>query len=111
MRLHYGIMANKGGALLISENAGDGKTSVLRRLVNELENENPGDIRVAFIDHPTLTPLQMIQEMSRQLGECPETIVIFGIEPLRIEPKQQLSKTLSAKLNEYTSSITEELGA
>ncbi len=52
-----------------------------------------------------------IIEMSRQLGECPERIVIFGIEPQRIEPKQQLSEALSAKLTEYASSITEELRA
>ena len=66
LRLKYGILANKGGALLISENAGDGKTSVLRRLIADLQNE--GNVKVAFIDHPTLTPFQMIQEMARQLG-------------------------------------------
>ncbi len=75
LRLKYGILANKGGALLISENAGDGKTSVLHRLVADLQNEGlddlPADetgVKVAFIDHPTLTPFQMIQEMARQLG-------------------------------------------
>ena len=84
LRLKYGILANKGGALLISENAGDGKTSVLRRLVADLQNEGPGDVKVAFIDHPTLTPLQMIQEMARQLGvEKPKRSKINALNQLR----------------------------
>jgi len=68
LRLKFAIMAGKGGALLISENAGDGKTTVLRRLLLDLNVECKGHARSAFIDHPTLTPLQMIQEIARQLG-------------------------------------------
>lgn len=68
LRLKFAIMAAKGGALLISENAGDGKTTVLRRLCLDLEEETNGRFCSAFIDHPTLTPLQMLQEISRQLG-------------------------------------------
>ena len=84
LRLKYGIMANKGGALLISENAGDGKTSVLRRLMTDLIAEEPGDVKVAFIDHPTLTPCQMIQEMSRQLGiEKPSRSKVTALNQLR----------------------------
>lgn len=68
LRLKFAIMAGKGGALLISENAGDGKTTVLRRLCQDLDVELEGRVRAAFIDHPTLTPVQMIQEISRQIG-------------------------------------------
>jgi len=68
LRLKYAVNTNKGGALLISQNAGDGKTSVLKRLVSDLESERPGEYRVAFVSHPTLTPRQMIQEISRQTG-------------------------------------------
>ena len=68
LRLKFAILAGKGGALLISENAGDGKTTVLRRLCLDLDRELDGRARVAFIDHPTLTPFQMLDEMSRQLG-------------------------------------------
>jgi general secretion pathway protein A len=68
LRLKFAILADKGGALLVSENAGDGKTTVLRRLCLDLEREFEGHARIAFIDHPTLTPFQMIEEMSRQLG-------------------------------------------
>ena len=67
LRLRYAIESNKGGALLISEHAGDGKTSVLARLRKDLEKDYPAKNRVVFIDHPTLTVPQMIQEIGRQL--------------------------------------------
>lgn len=68
LRLKYAVMAEKGGALLVSQNAGDGKTTILRRLCNDLRSELKGRVRIAFIDHPTLSPVEMIQEISRQLG-------------------------------------------
>ena len=68
LRLKYAVTTNKGGALLVSQNAGDGKTSVLKKLVAELEIEHPNQYRVAFVSHPTLTPRQMIQEIARQTG-------------------------------------------
>ena len=68
MRLKFAILSDKGGALLVSENAGEGKTSVLRRLVMELEKELPHPPKVAFIDHPTLTSFQIIEEIGRQIG-------------------------------------------
>ena len=68
LRLKYGVLSNRGGVLLVSENAGDGKTSILRRLMEDLEVERPGRLKVAFIDHPTLTVNQMIAEIARQLG-------------------------------------------
>ncbi len=84
LRLKFAIMAGKGGALLISENAGDGKTTVLRRLCLELESDLDGRVRVAFLDHPTLTPFQMLSEMSRQLGiEKPSRNKVRGLNQLR----------------------------
>jgi len=68
LRLKYAVAAGKGGALLVSEHAGDGKTTVLRRLAKELQDDLESEVRVAFIDHPTLTPVQMLQEISRQIG-------------------------------------------
>ncbi|MFH0965618.1 MAG: AAA family ATPase [Planctomycetota bacterium] len=68
LRLRYAIDSNKGGALLVSENAGDGKTSVLQKLIREVQTEKDGRAAVAFITHPTLTPTQMIGEIGRQLG-------------------------------------------
>jgi type II secretory pathway predicted ATPase ExeA len=68
IRLKYAVISNKGGALLVSENAGDGKTSLLTKLTRDLEEQYMGGCRVVFIDHPTLTANQMVIEISRQLG-------------------------------------------
>ncbi len=68
LRLKYAVMAGQGGALLISENAGDGKTTILRRLCNDLRQDLKGRVRIAFLDHPPLTPVEILQEISRQIG-------------------------------------------
>ncbi|MBN2289212.1 MAG: AAA family ATPase [Candidatus Glassbacteria bacterium] len=68
IRLQYAVISNKGGALLVSENAGDGKTSLLARLSRDLETQYQGGCRVVFIDHPTLTANQIVGEITRQLG-------------------------------------------
>jgi hydrogenase maturation protease len=66
---------------------------------------------VKRLSHYSLHDVDVLKviEMSRQLGECPEEIVIFGIEPMRIEHGRQLSETLSAKLEGYTRCVKEEL--
>ena len=48
-------------------------------------------------------------EMSRRLGQCPKTIVIFGIEPQSLKPSQSLSDALSSKLSDYIQAICREL--
>ena len=68
MRLKYAIFSHKGGALLVSDTAGSGKTTVLARLKNDLNDYYAGRVRVVFIDHPTLAPIEMIGEISHQLG-------------------------------------------
>ena len=68
MRLKYAVVSNKGGALLVSENAGDGKTSLLARLRDEMSQQYHGNCRTVFIDHPTLTANQMVTEIARQIG-------------------------------------------
>jgi len=67
LRLKYAIYSNKGGALLVSEHPGDGKTSLLLRLVADLREELGEKLSVAFLDHPTLTANQLIREITRQL--------------------------------------------
>ena len=55
IRLQYAVISNKGGALLVSENAGDGKTSLLARLSRDLQEQYQGGCRVVFIE--VTTPL------------------------------------------------------
>ncbi|MDH5526024.1 MAG: AAA family ATPase [Nitrospirota bacterium] len=68
MRLKYAIHSGKGGALLISEEAGDGKTTTLQLLMQHLVEETRNQIRIAYLDYPTMTPAQMVAEIARQLG-------------------------------------------
>ncbi|MBN1270522.1 MAG: hydrogenase maturation protease [Kiritimatiellae bacterium] len=48
-------------------------------------------------------------ELSRFLGECPEDVVIFGIEPKSLAPGEQLSPDLEARVAGYVAEITKEL--
>jgi hydrogenase maturation protease len=50
-----------------------------------------------------------IIELSRQLGECPEQILIFGIEPESLELGQSLSRTLTDKIDLYIDTITKSV--
>jgi hydrogenase maturation protease len=50
-----------------------------------------------------------ILALSRRLGEAPEEIVIFGIEPYSIEPGERLSTELEKNYYYYVSQIKEEL--
>lgn len=68
LRLKYAFHSDKGGALLVSENAGAGKTSIIYRLIRDLHKELDKKIKVAILSHPNLTPNQLIQEICRQLG-------------------------------------------
>lgn len=59
-RLKYAVNTNKGGALVVSEDAGLGKTTILLKLINEMKEQYGSTFKYAFIDHPTLTSNQLI---------------------------------------------------
>jgi type II secretory pathway predicted ATPase ExeA len=59
-RLKYAINTNKGGALLVSEDAGLGKTTLLLKLIDEMKAQHGNAFKYAFVNHPTLTPNQLI---------------------------------------------------
>jgi len=52
--------------------------------------------------------LQFI-ELSRRLGECPEEVVIFGIQPQDTFPGEELSATLADRMEGYLEAILTEL--
>jgi len=68
LRMRYAIQTDKGGILIVSDHPGDGKTSMLNYLIQELKNDSDNDVCVAFIDHPSMSPNQMIREIALQLG-------------------------------------------
>jgi len=59
-RLKYAVNTNKGGALVVSEDAGLGKTTILLKLINEMKGIYGSAFKYAFVDHPTLTANQLI---------------------------------------------------
>ncbi|MDT8300804.1 MAG: hydrogenase maturation protease [Sedimentisphaerales bacterium] len=48
-------------------------------------------------------------ELSRRLGECPEDLVIFGIEPKEISDGQGLTSELENNIPQYVQTILKEL--
>lgn len=53
--------------------------------------------------------LLSILKLSEQLGERPAEVVIFGIQPGRIEPGLDLSPALASRLDEYVARVGKEL--
>jgi len=53
--------------------------------------------------------LMQFIELSRRLGECPEEVVIFGIQPQDMSPGLELSPLLAARMDEYVRTIAAEL--
>jgi len=72
----------------------------------------PDEVRTRkVLAHQSLheADLMRIIEIARQLGQAPQEIVIFGIQPQRIELIQELSPTLMDKTDEYIALIRQEL--
>lgn len=69
-RLLYAVNTNKGGALLVSEEAGLGKTTILLKLVAEMQWNYGENFHCAFIDHPTLTIAQLVSQIGAGLLSC-----------------------------------------
>jgi hydrogenase maturation protease len=49
-------------------------------------------------------------ELSRRLGECPDEIVIFGIEPKEISDGEGLTSELQNNIRQYVQTILQETG-
>jgi hydrogenase maturation protease len=66
---------------------------------------------VKKLSHYSLHEADMLKiiEMSRELGQCPQEIVMFGIEPVRVAPGCRLSEVLSGRLSGYIKTIETEL--
>jgi len=83
-------------------------------------DEPPGAIRrfapdqvqsVKVLAHQSLHEADLMQiiALARQLGQAPDEIVIFGIQPQRVEPGLGLSRTLMERMDEYISAVSHEL--
>jgi len=71
----------------------------------------PDEVRsVKKLAHQSLheTDIFKIIDLAKQLGNCPQEISFFGIEPETIEPKQKLSKIISTRIDDYIITISKE---
>jgi hydrogenase maturation protease len=111
------VDAGTGGMNLLHIISGRKKVIIIDCAVMGTE---PGTIKrftpeqgrsVKQLSHYSLHEADVLQiiEMARRLGECPETTVIFGIEPGRVEHGRELSEALSRRLSEYIKTIEKEL--
>lgn len=55
--------------------------------------------------------LMDILALSRQLGEYPAQVIIYGIQPVSLELGESLSAVLAARFEEYLRIISRTLGA
>lgn len=72
----------------------------------------PDEVRsTKVLAHQSLheADLLRILALAEQLGQCPEQVVILGIEPETVEPRQGLSDKLVEKIGEYLAQIEAEL--
>lgn len=78
----------------------------------QIRKFSPDDVRSAkVLPHHSLHEADVLSiiKLSDELGQKPDEIIIFGIEPKKIEPCQKLSDIVSANLDEYITAVSEEL--
>jgi len=101
--LHY--MADRRKVILVD-------CAFMGREPGTMERFGPEEVKsVKKLAHLSLHEADVLKiiEMARQLGRCPEEIVIFGIEPASVELEQQLSETIAARVDDYVAAISKEL--
>ncbi len=83
-------------------------------------DEPPGTIRrftpdqvrsTKVLAHQSLheADLMRIIALARELDQAPDEIIIFGIQPERVEPGLGLSRTLMERIDEYVSTVLQEV--
>ena len=70
-RVKYAINTSKGGALIVSEDAGLGKTTLLLKLIDDMKERYGDAFRYAYVDHPTLSSSQMIAQITGEISGTP----------------------------------------
>lgn len=99
------LIANRKKAVIIDCVKMGKKPGTIKRF-------EPTDVQTTKkMSHFSLHEADILQiiNLSRQLGECPDKIVIFGIEPESLELGQKPSKTLSDRIDNYSLDICKEL--
>jgi hydrogenase maturation protease len=106
-----------GGMSLLHKIAGRKKVILIdcakmRTPPGTIRRFTPADVQtVKSLSHRSLHEVDILKvvELSRQLGEAPDEIVCFGIEPERIENEAGLTPQLEEKIPLYLTDILREL--
>ncbi|HEY5505079.1 MAG TPA: hydrogenase maturation protease [Sedimentisphaerales bacterium] len=99
------LIANRKKAIIIDCVKMGKKPGAIKRF-------EPADVQtVKKMTHFSLHEADILRiiTLSEQLGECPDQIVIFGIEPESLELGQNLSKTLTDKIDLYMNAVCKSL--
>ncbi len=74
----------------------------------------PQDVKtIKKLFHYSLHEIDILKviELAGELSQAPEDVIIFGIEPEKIEFREGLTSTLQKKIDEYVKTIQAELAA
>jgi len=72
----------------------------------------PDDVNsVKQMAHLSLHEVDILKvlELAKQIGQCPDDIVIFGIEPVSIAQQLHLNEPIQAKIPDYIETIKSEI--
>lgn len=72
----------------------------------------PDDVNsVKQMAHLSLHEVDILKvlELAKEIGSCPDEIVIFGIEPVAITNQMHLNDAIQAKIPDYIETITKEI--
>ncbi len=99
------LIANRKRAVIIDCAQMGAEPGTIRRFASDEVQS------VKQLSHYSLHEADILQviNLSKQLGECPGEIVFLGIQPEMLNPGQNLSKTLSDRLDAYIADICKEL--
>jgi hydrogenase maturation protease len=99
------LIANRKKAVIIDCAQMDAEPGAIRRFTaDEVKS-------IKKLSHYSLHEVDILQviNLSKQLGECPNDVVFFGIQPETLAPCRNLSKTLSDRIGTYIADICKEL--
>ncbi len=111
------VDAGTGGMSLLHLISGRRKAVIIDCCIM---GETPGTIKqftpdevktVKQLTHLSLHEIDIIKviDLARQLGECPEEIIFFGIEPETVSQQMELSDILTDRLGRYIETIKAQL--
>lgn len=72
----------------------------------------PDDVTsVKKMAHLSLHEVDILKviELAKQIGQCPDEIVIFGIEPASITQQMHLNEAIESRVSDYIEEIRKEL--